>query len=58
MRKVKPLETRLPSVTVRPVAVRPLEDGVMTRPIPPEQRDQAHEEMRSFIKRHRQEASR
>lgn len=58
MRKAKPLGARLPSVTVRPLAVRPIEDGVMARPIPPEQRDQAHEEMRSFIERRRQERTR
>lgn len=51
MRKAKPIAGRIPSVSVRPLAARPIEDGVMAQPIPPERREQAHEEMRNYIER-------
>ncbi|MCF2939982.1 hypothetical protein L1N85_16310 [Paenibacillus alkaliterrae] len=37
----------------RPV-IRPLDDGIMAIPLPPEDRDEAHKEMREFIRRNKE----
>lgn len=54
MRKLKTVVAgRVSAIGRRPV-IRPLDDGVMAIPIPPEERAGAHEEMREFIRRYKE----
>ncbi|GBG08549.1 hypothetical protein PAT3040_03136 [Paenibacillus agaridevorans] len=56
MRKVKTVVAgRVSAIGRRPV-IRPLDDGIMAIPIPPEERAEAHEEMREFIRRSKEKA--
>lgn len=51
MRKVKTVVAgRVSAIGRRPV-IRPLDDGIMAIPIPPEERAEAHKEMHEFIRR-------
>lgn len=54
MRKSKPLVAGQISAFGRRPVIRSLDDGIMAVPIPPEERDNAHEEMRDFIRRQKE----
>jgi hypothetical protein len=54
VRKSKPLIAGRVSVFGRRPVIHPLDDGIMAVPIPTEQRSSADEEMKDFIKRHKQ----
>ncbi|SDK01525.1 hypothetical protein [Paenibacillus naphthalenovorans] len=54
MRKSKPLVAGQIAAFGRRPVIRSLDDGVMAIPIPPEERDDAHEEMRDFIRRQKE----
>lgn len=56
MHKSKPLVAGQISAFGRRPVIRSLDDGIMTVPIPPEERDEAHEEMRDFIRRHKEKS--
>lgn len=51
MRKTKPIVAGRVSVIGRRPVIRPLDDGIMTVPIAPEQRASAHAEIKDFINR-------
>jgi hypothetical protein len=51
VRKSKPSVARQVSVIGRRTVVRTLDDGIMTIPIPPEDREHAHEDMHEYIRR-------
>ena len=54
MRKFKPVVAgRVSAIGRRPV-IRPLDDGIMAIPLPPEERAEAHKEMHEFIRRHKE----
>jgi hypothetical protein len=54
MRKSKPLVAGQISAFGRRPVIRSLDDGIMAVPISPEERDNAHEEMRDFIRRQKE----
>jgi|GEM_PF-2933985 len=55
MRKFKSVVAGQVSVYGKRPVIRPLDDGILAVPIAQEERDQAHQEMREFMKRHNEQ---